>query len=71
LPHDNGTYKQAPYQAITETDYRQWAAEMPQSIDWTWLSDYEVEDTTSGSQTLACVAGNCDVVSVGSVPDVN
>jgi ribonucleoside-diphosphate reductase alpha chain len=67
LPYDTGSYKQAPYQDISESDYRQWAAEMPKAIDWSWLSDYETEDTTTGSQSLACTAGNCEVVSVGSV----
>jgi len=68
LPADTGTYKQAPNQAITETDYNQFMADMPKSIDWSWLSDYETEDTTTGSQTLACTAGNCEVVSVGVAP---
>lgn len=67
LPYDSGNYKQAPYQDISETDYKQWNAEMPNSIDWSWLSDYETEDMTIGSQSLACVAGNCEVVSVGTV----
>lgn len=67
LPYDSGTYKQAPYQDISETDFRQWDSEMPKAIDWSWLSDYETEDTTTGSQSLACTAGNCEVVSVGSV----
>lgn len=67
LPYDTGTYKQAPYQDITETDYNQFVAEMPNGIDWKYLQDYEKEDTTTGSQNLACVAGNCDVISVGSI----
>jgi ribonucleoside-triphosphate reductase len=69
LPYDSGTYKQAPYQTITKEDYDARVAEMPKSIDWSWLSDYEKEDTTSGSQSLACVAGNCDVVSIGTVEE--
>ena len=69
LPYDTGTYKQAPYQDISETDFRQWESEMPKAIDWSWLSDYETEDTTTGSQSLACTAGNCEVVSVGAVAE--
>jgi ribonucleoside-triphosphate reductase len=69
LPYDSGAYKQAPYQTITESEYHEWVARMPEFIDWAWLSDYEHEDTTSGSQTLACSAGNCEVVSVGSVEE--
>lgn len=69
LPYDSGSYRQAPYQDITESDYKQWDSEMPKAIDWSWLSDYEKEDTTSGSQTLACTANSCEVVSVGSVSE--
>jgi ribonucleoside-triphosphate reductase len=69
LPYDSGNYRQAPYQDISETDYRQWALEMPKAIDWDWLSDYEHEDTTTGSQSLACTAGNCEVVSVGAAAE--
>lgn len=67
LPYDSGNYKQAPYQEISATDYNQWQSEMPKSIDWKYLQDYEKEDTTVGSQSLACTAGNCEVVSVGSL----
>ncbi len=69
LPFSEHTYQQAPYQDITETDYRQWQAEMPKSIDWSMLSAYEFEDTTIGSQTLACTAGECEVISIGSVAE--
>jgi ribonucleoside-triphosphate reductase len=67
LPYDTGTYKQAPYQDADETTYNQFYHDTPKAIDWSWLSDYEFEDTTTGMQTLACTAGNCEVVSVGSV----
>ncbi len=64
LPYSDHTYQQAPYQDATETDYKQWSAEMPKKIDWTDLQAYEFEDTTTGSQTLSCTAGNCEVVDV-------
>lgn len=69
LPKDSGSYQQAPYQDATETDYKQFMADMPETIDWQWLSDYEHEDTTTGSQTLACTANNCEVVSIGSADE--
>lgn len=69
LPYDTGSYKQAPYADCTETDYNQFAADMPVAIDWSWLSDYEKEDTTTGSQSLACTAASCEIVSVGSVSE--
>lgn len=64
LPYSEHTYKQAPYQDCTEADYFLAKAQMPESIDWSMLSAYEFEDTTSGSQTLSCSAGNCEVVDV-------
>ncbi len=69
LPYDTGSYKQAPYQDASQADYEALDAKMPKAIDWSWLSDYETEDTTTGSQSLACTAGNCEVVSVGSVTE--
>jgi len=67
LPFSEHTYKQAPYQDCTETDYKQWLSEMPKKIDWMDLQAYEFEDTTSGTQTLSCTASNCEIVDVGTI----
>ena len=64
LPHSDHTYKQAPYQDCTELDYELMACAMPRPIDWSMLSAYEQEDTTAGSQTLSCSAGNCEIVDI-------
>lgn len=64
LPYSEHTYKQAPYQEITEADYFLAKAAMPETIDWSLLSAYETFDTTTGSQTLSCTAGNCEIVDV-------
>lgn len=64
LPYSEHTYKQAPYQDCTEADYYLALANMPESVDWSLLSAYEMEDTTTGSQTLSCTAGNCEIVDV-------
>lgn len=69
LPYSDHSYKQAPYEDCDQTTYNQFFHDMPSHIDWTMLSAYETEDTTTGSQTLSCVAGNCDVISVGNVDD--
>lgn len=61
LPFDNGSYRQAPYQACTEDEYSAFLAKMPASIDWTRLQEYEKEDTTTGTRELACVAGYCEI----------
>jgi ribonucleoside-diphosphate reductase alpha chain len=66
LPYDSGTYKQAPYQECDETTYNQFYHDTPKAIDWSMLSVYETEDTTTGSQTLSCTAGNCEVVDVSA-----
>lgn len=67
LPMDEHTYKQAPYQEITEAEYSEWVDRMPKSINWADLSFYETSDHTSGSQELACVSGVCDIVEIGKV----
>ena len=64
LPHSDHTYAQAPYQDIDEEQYTELKKQMPTSIDWTALSNYEKVDTTSGSQTLACTAGACELVDI-------
>lgn len=62
LPHTEHTYKQAPFQTITKEEYEAAKAAMPESLSWDMLAVYELEDTTTGTQTLACTAGVCDVV---------
>jgi hypothetical protein len=37
---------------------------MPKDIDWSKLSDVEKEDTTRGTQELACTAGVCELVDI-------
>lgn len=62
LPHSDHTYKQAPYQEITEEKYEKLRQEMPKNVDWSKLSEYENEDRTSGTQTMACSGGVCEIV---------
>jgi ribonucleoside-diphosphate reductase alpha chain len=64
LPHSDHTYRQAPYQDCTEADYYLMEADMPDDIDWSLLSAYETEDTTTGTQTLSCTAANCEIVDI-------
>jgi ribonucleoside-diphosphate reductase alpha chain len=71
LPYSDHTYKQAPYEDCTESTFKQFHADMPKSIDWSLLSAYETEDTTTGSQTLSCTAGNCEVVDVNVTETVS
>jgi len=64
LPFSEHTYKQAPYQDCTKEEYKTMLSQMPKGIDWTALSQYEKEDTTTGSRELACTAGVCEVVDI-------
>jgi ribonucleoside-diphosphate reductase alpha chain len=64
LPHSDHTYAQAPYQDIDKEQYEELKEQMPKTIDWASLALYEKEDSTSGSQTLACTAGACEIVDI-------
>ena len=62
LPYSEHTYQQAPYQEIDKEAYDLLLLSMPKNIDWSKLSEYEVEDNTSGMQTLACSGDSCEIV---------
>ena len=64
LPHSDHSYKQAPYQECSKREYYDALALMPENIDWSGLSEFERDDTTKGSQTLACSSGVCELVDV-------
>lgn len=64
LPRTEHTYQQAPYQDCSEMEYEEALKKMPSRIDWSKLTDYEKEDTTKGSQTMACVGGVCELVDI-------
>ena len=59
LPRSEHVYTQAPYQEITKEEYDEAAKAMP-VFDWEALAEYEFEDTTTGSQELACVGTSCE-----------
>ena len=64
LPFDNNVYDQAPFEAITKNEYGRLLDQMPTSINWDSLSDYEMTDMTTSSQELACHGGSCEVIDV-------
>jgi len=59
LPYDGGSYRQAPYEECTKEEYEALLAKMPKNIDWNILK--EDDDNVEGAQTLACVAGHCEI----------
>ena len=58
LPHDGGTYRQAPYEECTKEEYDTLLAQMP-TIEWGAFA--ENTDNVEGAQMLACVAGVCEI----------
>ena len=58
LPEEEHVYKQAPYQKIDKVEYTKLLKEMPKDMSWDLV---ESSDNTEGSQTLACVAGVCEL----------
>ena len=62
LPFNEHTYQQAPYQECGKSDYKTLLSLMPKTIDWSKLDEYENEDNTAGSQTLACSGDSCEIV---------
>ena len=59
LPHDGGTYRQAPYEECTKEEYETMLSKMPKEINWTSL--IEEEDNVKGVQELACSSGSCEI----------
>ena len=58
LPEDSGSYRQAPFEAITKDEYE---AAPKIKIDFTKLSDFEKADNTEGAKEYACAGGGCEI----------
>ena len=61
LPKDNHVYQQAPFEAITEEQYEKLNEVMPTNVDFSLLSNYEMEDGTTNARALACTANGCEI----------
>ena len=62
LPYSNHTYVQAPYQDMTAEELAAWKVAHPvPQVDWRELAEFEKEDNTVSSQTLACTGGSCEL----------
>ena len=46
---------------MTEEQYNIMQSTMPTSVDFSLLSQYELEDGTTNARALACTAGGCEV----------
>ena len=62
LPYTDNSYRQAPYQDITEEEYIEFVKQMPKKINWVELSKFEEEDNTRGSQSYSCTGDKCEIV---------
>ncbi len=58
LPHSDHSYRQAPYQEVTEEKYNALLAQMP---DIMWDEFIEATDNVEGAQMLSCAAGGCEI----------
>lgn len=61
LPFSEHIYRQAPFQECSEDDYNNLLTKMPEKVDWSVLTLYEKDDTTTGTQELSCAAGGCEI----------
>lgn len=60
LPSENHVYELAPYEEITKEKYEELIKKFPK-IDFSKLSEYEIEDNTIGSKEYACAGGACEL----------
>jgi len=60
LPYDGGQYKQAPYEEISKSEYNK-LLQKTVMIDYSRLSEFELDDQTTGAQTYACTAAGCEL----------
>ncbi len=59
LPHDGGSYRQAPYEECTKEEYEALLVRIPKKLDWD--SMVEETDNVEGAQMLACTANGCAI----------
>ncbi len=60
LPRSNHVYRLAPYEEITEKQYKELVQKFPE-IDFAKLVLYEHDDQTEAKRELACSAGTCEI----------
>ena len=60
LPYDGGHYELAPYEEIDARTYKRLIKALP-VINYSKLSDYELQDETGGSKEYACTGDKCDI----------
>lgn len=64
LPYSDHTYEQAPYEECNLADLFELQEKTPDELPWEVLSMFELEDSTTGTQELSCMAGGCEITSI-------
>ena len=59
LPYDGGRYVQAPFEEISEEEYREWVEKVPSAVDFSNINFGGIIDERLGE--LACTGGSCEV----------
>jgi ribonucleoside-diphosphate reductase alpha chain len=62
LPYADHSYRQAPYQEISEEEYNEWLTKTTDKVDWNLITEYEKEDSTESTKELACTANTCEII---------
>ena len=62
LPASGHSYRQAPYEEITEEQYSNMLADMPKAVDWMRINKYETDDTNVSHREMACNGTSCELV---------
>ena len=60
LPYDGGKYELAPYEEIDHRTYQRLIKTLP-LINYTDLSQYEMNDNTQGKAEYACAGDKCEI----------
>lgn len=60
LPYDNGHYQQAPNEEITKEEYEKLSKSF-KSIDYSKLSEFEMNDNTEGAKSYSCTGDKCEL----------
>ena len=60
LPYDGGKYELAPYEEIDHRTYQRLIKPLP-LINYTDLSQYEMNDNTQGKAEYACAGDKCEI----------
>lgn len=61
LPKDTNIYPLAPYEEITEEEFKDLNSVFP-DIDFNDLNSFESEDNTIGAKEFACSGGSCELI---------